>query len=82
MKEKGQEEEGLRATVLGPLSYKAQYTTIHIDMYIYIYIHIDMYVDIPDPQTHLLPLQVIASSAAVWSMRQSQHDSSRSDFPR
>lgn len=40
-----------------------------------------MYVDILDPHTHLLPLQVTASSAAVWSMGQSQHDSSRSDFP-
>lgn len=40
-----------------------------------------MYVGILDPQTHLLPLQVIAGSAAVWSMGRSQHGTSRSDFP-
>lgn len=70
---KGQEKEGLRATVLGALSYRARYINIHI------YIYVD--VDIPDPQTHLLPWQLIAHSAAVWRMGQSQRDSSGSDFP-
>lgn len=72
MHEKGQ-KESLRASVVGGPSYKARYINIHI----YIY----KYVDIPDPQTHFFPLQLIASSAAVWSMGQSQHDSSGSDFP-
>lgn len=59
MNEKGQKKEGLRVIVPGALSHRARYINIHI--------YKCLYVDIPDPQTLLLPLQLISSSAAVRS---------------
>lgn len=67
MNEKGQEKAGFGATVLRALSL------------IYKYTYLCVHVDIPDPQTHLLPLQLISSPAAVWGL--DRGDSPRCDCP-